>query len=138
MYNGTGYPSSSIDTKWRNSWLITWSVTRLRRRVPLGEQELLTIQEHMSSSPVVSVVCVTRSLVFCVCFVDSWLSFCAFSFGHCVVCSSLNSLLITPSNPTCSLRTISWAFIPFRNAERIFKFILSICNDVICHCKNSI
>ena len=31
---------------------------------------------------------VTRSLVFCVCFVDSYLLFRTFSFGHCVVCSS--------------------------------------------------
>jgi len=29
---------------------------------------------------------VTRSLVLCVCFVDRCLSFCPFSFGHCVVC----------------------------------------------------
>ena len=33
-------------------------------------------------------VCVTRSLVLCVCFVDRCLSFCTFSFGHCVICSS--------------------------------------------------
>ena len=32
---------------------------------------------------------VTRSLVLCVCFVDRCLSFCPFSFGHCVVCSSI-------------------------------------------------
>ena len=32
---------------------------------------------------------VTRSLVWYVCFVDRCLSFCTFSFGHCVVCSSL-------------------------------------------------
>jgi hypothetical protein len=32
---------------------------------------------------------VTRSLVLCVCFVDRCLSFCTFSFGHCVVWSSL-------------------------------------------------
>jgi hypothetical protein len=31
---------------------------------------------------------VTRSLVLYVCFVDRCLSFCTFSFGHCVVCSS--------------------------------------------------
>jgi hypothetical protein len=31
---------------------------------------------------------VTRSLVLCVCFVDQCFSFCTFSFGHCVVCSS--------------------------------------------------
>ena len=27
--------------------------------------------------------------VLCVCFVDRFLSFCTFSFGHCVVCSSM-------------------------------------------------
>jgi hypothetical protein len=32
---------------------------------------------------------VTRSLFLCVCFVDHCLSFCPFSFGHCVVCSSI-------------------------------------------------
>ena len=31
---------------------------------------------------------VTRCLVFYVCFVDRCFSFCIFSFGHCVVCSS--------------------------------------------------
>ena len=35
-------------------------------------------------------VCVTRSLVLCVCFVDPCLSFCTFSFGHCVFCTFLN------------------------------------------------
>jgi hypothetical protein len=39
-------------------------------------------------TPVFSAVGVTRSLVLCVCFVDRCLSFCSFSFGHCVVCSS--------------------------------------------------
>ena len=61
----------------------TWlSVTHL------VEQELLTLPEHLSSSPVFSGVRVTRSLVLCVCFVDRCLSLCTFSFGHCVVCSS--------------------------------------------------
>jgi hypothetical protein len=32
---------------------------------------------------------VTQSLVLYVCSVDRCLSFCTFSFGHCVVCSSL-------------------------------------------------
>jgi hypothetical protein len=41
-----------------------------------------------SSLPVFSGVRVTRSLVLCVCFVDRCLSFCTFSFGHCVVWSS--------------------------------------------------
>ena len=54
----------------------------------LVEQELLTLPEHLSSSPVFNGVRVTRSLVLYVCFVDRCLSFCTFSFGHCVVCSS--------------------------------------------------
>ena len=53
------------------------------------EQELLTFPEHLSSPPVFSGVRVTRSLVLYVCFVDRCLSFYTFSFGHCVVCSSI-------------------------------------------------
>ena len=69
----------------------TGFVTRLTRRVPLVEHKLLTLQEHLSSPPILSGVRVTRSLVLCVCFVDRCLSFCTFSFGHCVVCpSSIN------------------------------------------------
>jgi hypothetical protein len=64
-------------------------VTRLTRRVPLVEQELPTRPEHPSSPPVFSGVRVTRSLVLRVCFVDGCLSFCTFSFDHCVVFSSL-------------------------------------------------
>ena len=39
-------------------------------------------------TPGFSGVRVARSLVLYVCFVDCCLSFCAFSFGHYVVCSS--------------------------------------------------
>jgi hypothetical protein len=53
--------------------------------VPLVEQELLTLPKHLSSPPVFSDVCVTRSLVLYVYLVDRFLYFC---FGHCVVCSS--------------------------------------------------
>ena len=52
------------------------------------EQELLILPEHLSSPSVFSGIRVTRSLVLCVCFVDRCLSFCTFSFGHYVVCSS--------------------------------------------------
>ena len=45
-------------------------LTRLARRVLLVEQELPTLPEHLSSSPVFSGVRVTQSLVLCVCFVD--------------------------------------------------------------------
>ena len=50
---------------------------------------MLTLPEHLSSPPVFSGVRVTRSLVLCVCLMDRCLSFCLFSFDHCVVCSSL-------------------------------------------------
>ena len=58
------------------------------KRVSLVEQELLTLLEHLRSLTVFSGVRVTRSLVLCVCIVDRCLSFCPFSFGHRVVCSS--------------------------------------------------
>jgi hypothetical protein len=54
------------------SWLV----------LPLVEQELLTLPEHLSSPPVFSGVFGTRSLVLCVCFVDRCLSFCTLSFGY--------------------------------------------------------
>jgi hypothetical protein len=61
----------------------------LTLRVPLMKQELLTLPEHLSVPLVFSGVHVTRSLVLCVCFVDRCLSFCTFSFSHCVFCSSI-------------------------------------------------
>ena len=79
----------STSRSFPHSWLITGFVTRLTRLVPLVEQELLILPEHLSSPPVCSGVRVTRSLVLCVCLVDRWLSLCTFSFGHCVVCSSI-------------------------------------------------
>ena len=78
----------NISRYFPHSWLITGFVTRLTRRVSLVEQELFTRPEHQSSPPVFSGVRVTRSLVLCDWFVDRWLSFRSFSFGHCVVCSS--------------------------------------------------
>ena len=57
-------------------------------------QELHTLPEHLSLAPVFSGVRVTRSLALCVCFVDRCLSFCTFSFGHCVVCSSIYGFCI--------------------------------------------
>jgi len=72
-------------------------VNRLTPRLSLAEQELLTFSEHLSSPPFFSGIRVTRSLVLYICFVDHCLSFCPFSFGHCVVCSSLIlQILITP------------------------------------------
>jgi hypothetical protein len=58
------------------------------RRVSLVEQELLTLPDNVSSPTILSGVRVTWFLVLYVCFVNRCLSFCAFSFGHCAVCSS--------------------------------------------------
>ena len=63
----------------------TGFVTRLMRRVPLGTAYNFEAPEF---TPGFSGVRVTLSLVLCVCFVDHCLSFCTFSFGRCVVCSS--------------------------------------------------
>jgi hypothetical protein len=76
-----------------NNWLlngIILSVSTDRNMQTLEEQELLTLPEHLSSLLVFSGVRVTRSLVIYIYiyFVDRCLSFCTFSFGHCVVCSS--------------------------------------------------
>jgi hypothetical protein len=50
-------------------------VTRLTQRVPLVEQELLTIPEYLRLPPILSGVHVTRSLALCICFVDRCLTF---------------------------------------------------------------
>ena len=57
--------------------------------MPLLEQKLLTILEHQRLPSVFMGDLVTRSLVLCVCFVYRCLFFCPFSFGHCVVYSSM-------------------------------------------------
>ena len=63
--NDHGYVSLvNTSRSFPHSWLITRLVTRLTRRVPLVKQELLTLPEHMSASPVLSGVCVAWSLVF--------------------------------------------------------------------------
>ena len=58
-------------------------VTRATRRVTIVEQDQLILLKLLSSPPVFTGVRVTRSLVYNRC-----LSFCPFSFVHCVVCSS--------------------------------------------------
>ena len=56
--------------------------------MPLVEQELLTLPEHLSSPTVLCGVRVDWSLVLCVCFVVLCLPFCSFSINHCIVCPS--------------------------------------------------
>jgi hypothetical protein len=88
--NDHGYVPLVVETSrsFPRSWLITGIVTKLTWRMPLVEQQLLTLPEHLRSPPVVSRVRVTRALVLYVWFVCRCLSFYTISFGHCVVCSS--------------------------------------------------
>ena len=71
-----------LSPSWVNGFVLTWAT----RRVPHVEQDLLTIFEHLRSSPVFGGVHVARSLVVYVCFVyyllSVWLFLC---FSHCVV-----------------------------------------------------
>ena len=64
----------------------------ISRRVPLREQAVLTLLEHMNLLPIFSGVLVTRSLVLCVCCVDCCLSFSPFSFGQSAVYPSIYRL----------------------------------------------
>ena len=100
--NDHGYVPLVVNTScfFPHSWLITWCVTRLTRRLPLVEQQLLTLPRHMSSPPVFRGARVTRSLVLCVCFVLFYFFFwplcCLFFFDI--------RILITPlvsSNSSC-------------------------------------
>ena len=93
--NDHGYVPLVVSTSrsFPHSWLIPLVYSNSSYRVcntmvQLVEQELFTLSDHLSSPSVFSGVRVTWCLVLCVCFVDRCLSFCTFSFGHCVVCSS--------------------------------------------------
>jgi hypothetical protein len=71
-----------------HSWFITGFVIRVRWRVPLVEQELLTLPEHLSSPPVVCGVRVAHSFVFCIVFCRSLLSLFLY---NCIASSSSSS-----------------------------------------------
>ena len=89
--------------------------TRIIRRVSQLERELLTLPEHMSSPPVFSGVRVTRSFVLCVCFVNRCLSFCTFSFDHCVSSSIYGFWLALWYIQTLLVETCNMHFYVFNN-----------------------
>ena len=81
------YPLSKLHTVY-NSCLVNYITNPNSNEYKLTAI-VLDIAGHILFKPsVFSGVRVTRSLVLCVCFVDRYLSFCTFSFGHCFVCSS--------------------------------------------------
>ena len=82
LWSEVSKPNHSFRCLWNVSYITCITITG---SIPLVEQELLAIPEHLSSPRVFSGVRVTRSLVLCVCFVYCSLSF---FFCHFVVCSS--------------------------------------------------
>jgi len=80
--NDHGYVPVVVNTyrSFHHSWLITGFVTILTRRVPIVEQELRTLPDHLSSSPMFSGVHVARYLVLCVCCFRSLLAILSFFF----------------------------------------------------------
>ena len=114
VYYGSSYPMKTFiwvrDSEARYS--------RITRRVSLVEQELHILPEHLMSPPVFSGVRVTWSLLLCVCYVGRCLSFCPFSFDHCVVCSSIYIFWL----PLLYLQTLLTHFNKFisANAQQSF------------------
>ena len=106
------------------SWLITGFITRFTRRVSLVEQELLTLPEHLSSSPVFSGVRVIRSLVLYVSCVDRYLSFCTFSFAIVLSFLLRYTILIAPLvSSSSSIETIQY--------HALLHCHIIICSDLV-------
>jgi hypothetical protein len=86
--------------------------------VPLENQELVTLPEHMSSPPVFRGVGVVLSNHYCSmwCFVDYCLSLCTFSFGRCMVCPSIYGFWL----PLWYLLAIAWSVLRFTASDYLF------------------
>ena len=91
--------------------------------MPLVEQELLILLDPLSSPLIFSGVRVTQSLVFCVMLVDCCLSFCLFSFGHCVVCSSIYRFWL----PLWYLLAIVLSVLLFTDSDYPFGIFWPLC-----------
>ena len=84
------------------------SVSYSTRRMPLVEQELSALPEHLSSLLIFSGVRSTRSLVLCVCFVERC-CLCPFVWPLCYLFFDLR-LLITPLVSSNTSKTIPVSF----------------------------
>ena len=95
-----------------HAWLITEFVTRVAWQVPLMEQKLLTLLDHLSSPLVFSRARVAQSLVFCV-----------------ALCRSLSVRF-----SFCLLATVLSVFLQFTDSDypfSIFKLFLEDMNSII-------
>ena len=89
--------------------IITGFGTRVTQCVPLVGHELLILQGHLISPPVVSGVHVTRSMVLYLCFIDLCLSFwtlCFLSSDIRILITHLVSVSSSKCNKRCSRRHI--------------------------------
>jgi hypothetical protein len=96
--------------------------------VPLLEQELPTLPEHLSSPPVFSGVRVTRSLVLYVCFVNRCLSFCIFFLWPlCGLFFDIRSLIapLVSSNSFYSKWNCLFRF-PYLGNKQVWRITTSI------------
>jgi hypothetical protein len=100
----------------------SWLVARITRQVPLVEQKLLTLPEHMSSAPFFSEVRVTQFLVLCVCFADRCLSFCTFFFLPlcCLFFFDIQILVVLLVSSNSSYRIYTKKLIKLPNLPREF------------------
>ena len=88
--NEQGYVTLVVNSSrsFPHSWLINGCVTRLTRRMPRMEQELLTLPEHLSSPPVLVGFLVLNLNLYVYVLQIVACSFCPLSFGFCVICPS--------------------------------------------------
>jgi hypothetical protein len=118
--NDNGYVPLVVNTSpsFPHSRLITGFITRLTRRVPLVEHELLTLPEHLSSPPfllgscysVFSFICMFCRSLFVLLYFFFWPLCCRFFFDICILIAPLVS---SNSSKKCLLlldQTISLHF----------------------------
>jgi len=104
--NDNEYVALVVSYTWSfsHSWIITGFVTRDTRRVPLVEQELPTLPEHLRLPPFFIGICVVRSSIFCVMFCRSLFAFLSFFFWPLCCLSFVLRILVTrlvSSNSSC-------------------------------------
>ena len=108
--NDHGYFLLVINTSWSfpHSWLIIGFITMLTRRVPLVEQELLSLPEHLGSHPVLWCSCYSIFSFVCMFYRSLFVLLYFFFFGHCVVCSSIYGLWLPLWYLQTLLEVITW------------------------------
>ena len=89
------------------------SVQGLYRLFILVEHELFALPSHLCSSPILSGVRVTRSLVLCVCFVDRCLYLCIFFCPLCCLFFFIYGFWL----PLCYLQTLLRSDIVVRTID---------------------